>query len=92
MEKPNIKIKELKFEDINFNLERKNIIQNFSNQILGIEKLYVDGKEGLNSVELMNAMIFSGLNNIEVTIPINSEKYEEKLNEMISKNLINDRD
>ena len=92
MEKPNIKIEELKFEDTNFNLERKNIIQNFSNQILGIEKLFVDGKEGIHSVELMNTMIFSGLNNIEVNIPINSEKYEKKLNEMIAKNLTNDRD
>ncbi len=92
MEKPNIKIEELKFEDTNFNLERKNIIQNFSNQILGIEKLFVNGKEGIHSVELMNTMIFSGLNNIEVNIPINSEKYEKKLNEMIAKNLTNDRD
>ena len=92
MEKPNIKIEELKFEDTNFNLERKNIIQNFSNQILGIEKLFVDGKEGIHSVELMNTMIFSGLNNIEVNTPINSEKYEKKLNEMIAKNLTNDRD
>ena len=40
----------------------------------------------------MNTMIFSGLNNIEVNIPINSEKYEKKLNEMIAKNLTNDRD
>lgn len=86
MEKPNIKVEELKFENINFSTERKNIIQNFSNQILGIEKLYVEGKEGLNSVELMNAMIYSGLNNTEVSIPINSENYEKKLDEMIAEN------
>ena len=86
MEKPNIKVEELKFENINFSTERKNIIQNFSNQILGIEKLYVDGKEGLNSVELMNAMIYSGLNKTEVSIPINSENYEKKLDEIIAEN------
>jgi len=86
MEKPNIKIEELNFEEINFSTERKNIIQNFSNQILGIERLYVDGEEGLNSVELMNAMIYSGLNNTEVSIPINRENYEKKLAEMIAKN------
>ena len=65
----------------------ENIIQNFTNHILGKEKLFVDGREGIHSVELINAMIYSGLNNVEVELPINGKKYENKINEMISNSL-----
>ena len=49
------------------------------------EKLLVSGKDGLNSVELINAMVLSGLEEKKIELPLNEVKYEQKLEEMISK-------
>lgn len=42
------------------NLQHVGILQNFTNAVLGREMLFVDGKEGLFGVELMNAIELSG--------------------------------
>ena len=52
------------------------------NAILGKEPLFVNGTEGINGVELMNAIEYSGWNGgEEVTLPVDSKKYLDALNE-----------
>ena len=63
------------------NPQHAGILNNFTNAILGIEPLFVDGKEGIRSVELMNAIEYSGwMNGAKVALPVNEEKYMEELN------------
>jgi len=57
------------------------IINNFANALLGLEEFFVDGKEGIKGVELMNAIELSGWKGGEaVTIPVNEDEYLEELN------------
>ena len=42
-------------------------------------------KDGLNSVELINAMVLSGLEEKKINLPLDDNRYEKKLEEMISK-------
>ena len=67
-------------------VEHLRILQNFTNFLLGKEDLHVPGDQGINSVELINAMILSGLDKKEVELPLNEEDYEKKLRKMIGKN------
>ncbi len=63
------------------NPQHEGIINNFANALLGLEEFFVDGKEGINGVELMNAIELSGWRNGEpVTLPVNEEEYLEELN------------
>jgi len=81
---PSVEI--LKFEFPNEegqHIEHNRILQNFTNFLLAKEELHVPGNQGINSVELINAMILSGLEKKEVTLPLNEEKYENKLKQMI---------
>lgn len=64
------------------NRQHEGIINNFANAILKIEPLFVDGKEGINGVELMNAIELSGWKNgVEVSLPVNEDEYLSYLNE-----------
>ncbi|MBQ9131689.1 MAG: Gfo/Idh/MocA family oxidoreductase [Clostridia bacterium] len=64
------------------NLQHAGIINNFANAILGLEPLFVDGKDGIAGVELMNAIELSGWNNgATVTLPVDEEVYLAQLNE-----------
>ena len=57
------------------------IIKNFANALLGLEDFFVDGVEGINGVELMNAIELSGWKQgARVTLPVNEEEYLEELN------------
>ena len=63
------------------NPQHSGIINNFTNAILGKEKLFVDGKEGIAGVELMNAIEYSGWHDGEkVELPINEDLYLRELN------------
>ena len=63
------------------NPQHAGIINNFANAILGIEPQFVDGKEGINGVELMNAIELSGWKNgEEITLPVDEKVYLEELN------------
>ena len=42
------------------------------------------GEEGLPSVELANAMLYSGLLNQTVTLPLDAAAFETKLNQLIA--------
>lgn len=64
------------------NPQHAGIINNVANTILGIETLFVKGSEGINGVQLMNAIEYSGWNDgAKVSVPIDGKKYLEKLNE-----------
>ena len=64
------------------NPQHAGIINNVANTILGLEKLFVEGEEGINGVELMNAIEYSGWNGGEkVCVPVDGKKYLEILNE-----------
>lgn len=63
------------------NPQHLGIINNFTAAILGKEPLFVDGKEGIYGVELMNAIELSGWQNgREVTLPVDGAIYEAELN------------
>ncbi len=66
------------------NPQHLGILNNFANAILGLEPLFVDGKEGLNGVELMDAMMLSGWLGETVTLPIDDDLYLEELNKRIA--------
>ncbi len=63
------------------NPQHAGIINNFANTLLGLEELFVDGQDGFNGVELMNAMELSGWRNgEEITLPVNEDEYLAELN------------
>lgn len=76
-----------KCNKINVDLDGNNpqhvgIINNFANAILGLEELFIKGQEGINGVELMNAIELSGWKNSKVvSLPVDEDEYLEILNE-----------
>ena len=82
------KFEEIEVETDGENLQHTGICRNFTNAILGIEPLFVDGKEGLNSVELMDAMLMSTWLNKMIELPIDDEKYHELLLKQIKNSKI----
>ena len=63
------------------NSQHVGIINNFADALLGKEALFVDGREGIFGVELMNAIELSGwLNGAEVALPADEELYLSELN------------
>ncbi len=77
--KPNLEIIEV--ETDGKNPQHAGIINNFTNAILGLEEQFVQGVEGINGVELMNAIELSGWKNgEEVSLPVDEEEYIKMLN------------
>ncbi len=65
------------------------IVNNFTNAILGTEPLFVDGLEGLKSVEIIDAMSMSGwLGGQVVKLPIDDDEYLRMLQEKIKNSKI----
>lgn len=63
------------------NPQHLGIINNFTQSILGKEKLFVDGTDGLCGVELMNAIEYSGWHSgAETHVPVNEDEYIAELN------------
>lgn len=60
------------------------LMQNFVNAILHKEPLLAPGEDGLPSVELANAMLYSGLLNQTVPLPLDAAAFETKLNQLIA--------
>lgn len=60
------------------------LMQNFVNAIQRDEPLIAPGAEGIHSVELANAMVFSSLQNETLALPLNSAAWETKLQQLIT--------
>src|SRR5437016_3240764 len=60
------------------------LVQNFVNAILNGEPLIAPGEEGIHSVELANVILYSCLLQQTVELPMDSEAYEKKLNQLIA--------
>jgi predicted dehydrogenase len=60
------------------------ITQNFVDAILDGSPLIAPAEEGMRSVELANAALYSSLTGQTVELPLDSAAYERKLNELIA--------
>jgi predicted dehydrogenase len=60
------------------------ILENFCDAILTGTPLLAPGEEGIHSVELGNAMLYSSLIGRPVPVPIDGAAYESKLKELIA--------
>lgn len=64
------------------NPQHVGIINNFANAILGLEELFIKGEEGINGVELMNAIELSGWKDSQkISLPVDENEYLSLLNE-----------
>lgn len=59
------------------------ILQNFTDAILDGVPLIAPAKEGIHSVELANAMVYSSVKDQWVDLPLNAQRYEQLLNQLI---------
>lgn len=59
------------------------ILQNFVDAILDGAELLAPAEEGIHSVELGNAMLYSSLTGKPVQMPLDGAKYERKLKQLI---------
>jgi predicted dehydrogenase len=64
--------------------QHKEILQNFVDSILHGTPLIAPAEEGLHSVELANAMLYSAWTDSTVTLPLDSRAYEDALSERIA--------
>ena len=63
------------------NPQHAGILNNFANALWGLEEFFVDGREGIKGVELMNAIELSGWRGgAKVTLPVDEREYLEELN------------
>lgn len=58
------------------------IIRNLARHIMHGEPLIVPGEEGINSMELINAIILSGQKGKPVEIPVDREEYDELIEDL----------
>ena len=67
------------------NPQHVGILKNFTEAILGKEKLFVNGEDGIRGVELMNAIELSGWKDGEkITLPVNGEEYLSELEKRVA--------
>jgi len=59
------------------------ILENFADAILTGSELIAPAEEGMNSVELANAILYSSLCGKPVDVPLDGAAYEQKLKELI---------
>ena len=72
------------------NPEHVGIFNNFANAVLGLEPLFVDGKEGINGVQLMDSMLLSTWLGKTVELPIDDELYLSELQKRIATGRVKD--
>lgn len=60
------------------------VLNNVANAILGLEPLYIDGKEGIRGVELADAMLLSTWIDKKIDFPIDDELYYNELSKRIA--------
>lgn len=79
--KPSVTTEQIPFE--NATLPHAVMVQNFVDAILDGKRLIAPGEEGIHSVELANAMIFSSLLGDMLELPLDGAAWEAKLNQLI---------
>ena len=84
--KPEAKAEEIPFE--NATLQHATLTQNFVNAILDGEPLIAPGVEGVHSVELANAIVFSSLLGQTLELPMDGAAWERKLNQLIAESTV----
>jgi len=72
----NVKEEIYNFES-NTSTAQMEMIKNFAETILKKEKLFATGRDGLNTIEFINACILSGKKKKPVTIPVDRKEYDE---------------
>ena len=80
--KPGFSNLEIPFE--NAPAQHATIMQNFVDSILDHVPLIAPGEEGIHSIELANVVLYSGLTNQTIELPLDSAAYEKKLQELIA--------
>ena len=66
------------------NSQHVGIMNNIANAILGLEPVYAPATDGINGVQLANAMHLSSWTGESVSIPINDELFYEELKKRIA--------
>lgn len=64
--------------------QHASLTQNFIDAIRSGAPLIAPGEEGIHSIELANVILYSGLINQTVELPLDGAPYERKLNELIA--------
>jgi len=80
--KPAVTQQEIPFE--NATLPHAILTQNFVNAILDGDPLIAPGEEGLHSLELANALVWSSLLGETIRLPMDGAGWEAKLNRLIA--------
>jgi predicted dehydrogenase len=80
--KPDSTTEEISFE--NAASPHAQLTQNFVDAILDGEPLIAPGAEGIGSLELANAAVFSSLLNQTIELPLDGAAWENKLNQLIA--------
>jgi predicted dehydrogenase len=84
--KPESRVEEIPFE--NAVMPHATMTQNFVNAILDGEPLIAPGGEGIHSVELANATVYSSLLEQTIELPMSGAAWEGKLNELIAESKV----
>ena len=80
-EKP--KTTRIEFDILDTGGQHAEVLENFAAAILHGTQVLATGEEGIHSVELANAMIYSALKKQPVTLPINAQRYANFLKRLI---------
>ncbi len=84
--KPAATAQEIPFE--NAKLPHAILTQNFVNAILDGEPLIAPGEEGLHSLELANALVWSSLRGETIRLPMDGAGWEARLNQLIAESKV----
>jgi predicted dehydrogenase len=80
--RPEVWNAEIPFE--NAPAQHATLMQNFVDAILDGTPLIAPAEEGLHSVELANAILYSSLTGQTIELPLDAAAYEKKLNQLIA--------
>jgi predicted dehydrogenase len=74
----------MEVETDGINEQHVGILKNFTNAVLGKEKLFVSGQDGINGVQIMDGMLLSSFLGRAVELPIDDDLYLEELNKRVA--------
>lgn len=84
--KPDVTTQEISFG--NAAAPHAALMQNFVNAILDGEPLIAPGADGIHSVELANAIVYSSFRNDTLELPMNGLEWENKLQQLIAESKV----